>query len=222
MMKLLAIDTSTEQASIALSVNDAMYYEERSAQRTHAQWILPVIEQLLAKADIRIKDLDGIVFGRGPGSFTGLRIACSIAKGLAYAHDLPLFPVSSLAAIAYELQAITGHSLDSHTILAMLDARMNEVYWAVYTDSDYEATEQVSSVKDVVTQQATPIILAGVGYPPGLPDTLRQRIIMDLSVYPTAKAMIRLVQSGIIEPVTAAQASPVYVRNQVVQGESRG
>ena len=99
-MKLLAIDTSTERASVALAVGQEIQSREHLAQRQHAQFLLPVIDELLSEAGLTISQLDGIVFGRGPGSFTGLRIACSIVKGLAYAHDLAVYPVSSLLTIA--------------------------------------------------------------------------------------------------------------------------
>lgn len=101
MKKLLAIDASTDQASVALLINGVSISEEQGSQRTHAQILLPMIDKLLTEANSSLNQLDGIVFGCGPGSFTGLRIACSMAKGLAYAHDLPLIPVSSLAAIAW-------------------------------------------------------------------------------------------------------------------------
>src|ERR1700733_12183845 len=101
-MNLLAIDTSTTRASLAINLGGEILSKEQDAQHSHARLLLPMIEQLLAEAQLTINQLDGIVYGCGPGSFTGLRIACSIAKGLAYAHDLPLFPVSSLAAIAHK------------------------------------------------------------------------------------------------------------------------
>ena len=101
-MNLLAIDTSTEHATVAVTAHGELFSEEQGSMRQHAQFLLPMVERMLGLAGLSLTQLDGIVFGRGPGSFTGLRIACSVAKGLAYAHDLPLYPVSSLAAIAYE------------------------------------------------------------------------------------------------------------------------
>ena len=95
-MKLLAIDTSTEIASVALMIGNELTCEEQGSQKTHAQLLLPMIDKLMVDAGLQLNQLDGIIFGCGPGSFTGLRIACSIAKGLAYAHDLGLIPVSSL------------------------------------------------------------------------------------------------------------------------------
>ena len=100
-MKLLAIDTSTEVASVAVLLDEAIFCTELESQKTQAQLLLPMIDKLMIDTGIQMNQLDGIIFGCGPGSFTGLRIACSIAKGLAYAHDLNLIPVSSLAAIAW-------------------------------------------------------------------------------------------------------------------------
>jgi len=122
-MNLLAIDTSTSYASVALEFNGTMFVEEAFEIREHARVLLTMVERVLSSAGTELKNLDGIVFGEGPGSFTGLRIACSVAKGLAYAHDLPLYPVGSLLAIAFEARHMNT------SVLAMMDARMNQVYW---------------------------------------------------------------------------------------------
>ena len=129
MMTLLAIDTSTERATVALAVGDTVFHDEKHNVREHAQCLLPMINGLLEKAAVSLSQLDGIVFGCGPGSFTGLRITCSMAKALAYAHDLPLFPVSSLAAIANKVYHVTENLKPDTHVLAMLDARMQQVYF---------------------------------------------------------------------------------------------
>ena len=102
-MNLLAIDTSTELASVALLHGGKLFNKEQGSQRTHAQLLLPLIDEIMKEAGLQINQLDAIIFGCGPGSFTGLRIACSVAKGLAYAHDLKLIPVHNLASIAWSL-----------------------------------------------------------------------------------------------------------------------
>ena len=214
-MKLLAIDTSTERATVALAIGEDVYSAEQGSLRQHAQCLLPMIDGVLANASMQLNQLDGIVFGRGPGSFTGLRVACSIAKALAYAHDLPLFPVSSLASIAEEV-SFTEPSLTVDTpILAVLDARMQEVYWAYFTQKEVFPVEQVTSAEEVFTPTTTPFILAGVGletYAPQLSAALQTQIIKQCSVYPAARAMIRLVRRGQIQAVNEADALPVYVR----------
>lgn len=216
-LKLLAIDTSTERASVAVTCGDELLEETQSNLRQHAQFLLPMVDQLLKTADLSFKQLDGIVFGAGPGSFTGLRIACSVAKGLAYAHDLPMYPISSLASIAYHVKLSEGFDT---TVLSMIDARMQQVYWGYFTNSCFQVSEQVSSAHDIhVSSQ--PVILAGVGLETYLPH-LSQSIVKHIERYPSASAMIRLAQTGNFSPVTAAEALPVYIRNQVTSGGSNG
>lgn len=162
-MNLLAIDTSTERASVALMQNEEIRSEEQGAQRDHARLLLPTVERLLAEAELNLSQLDGIIYGRGPGSFTGLRIACSVAKGLAYAQDLPVYPVSSLAAIANEVleQKDEFHQL---TVLAVLDARMNELYWSSFNEQSHNGEEQVCAAAKIALSTDKPFVLAGVGY----------------------------------------------------------
>ncbi|KTD32865.1 O-sialoglycoprotein endopeptidase [Legionella nautarum] len=223
-MNLLAIDTSTETASVALLQKGELRSEEQGAQRNHARLILPMVENLLAEAELSLSQLDGLVYGRGPGSFTGLRIACSVAKGLAYAQDLPLYPVSSLAAIANEaLQQ--GTNPQDAAVLAVVDARMNQLYWAYFNAQFDQVEEQVSSVADLALADEKPFILAGVGYESYLSQfspAMQKRCYKMLTIFPKAEAMIRLVLTGKIEAVSAADALPVYVRNQITQGEPRG
>lgn len=213
-MNLLAIDTSTSHASVALEFEGAMFIEEAFEIREHARVLLSMVERVLSSAGTVLKNLDGIVFGEGPGSFTGLRIACSVAKGLAYAHDLPLYPVGSLLAIAFEARH------ENASILAMMDARMNQVYWMFDPESS-EHTACVSSAADVCVPDHTSLCLAGVGleaYLDLLPSQVREAIIDVREVFPRADSMIRVVQAGGISPVTADVAMPVYVRQHVTGG----
>ena len=213
-MKLLAIDTSTERATVALAIGNDIYSDEQGSLRQHAQLLLPMIEGLLTNASIQLSQLDGIVFGRGPGSFTGLRVACSIAKALAYAHDLPLYPVSSLAALAEEVYHTETNLTPETQVLAMLDARMQQVYWACFSREKFSPAEQVTAAKDVFAS-ASSLVVAGVGletYAPQFSQQLQVPIIKQRTVYPEARAMIRLVRRGLIQAVNAADALPVYVR----------
>ena len=225
-MNLLAIDTSTECATVALTKDGAIYFEEQTNLRQHAQCLLPMVDKLLMRAGCDIAQLDGIVFGCGPGSFTGLRITCSVVKGLAYAHDLPLFPVGSLQAIAEEVYHTEVDLDPSVGVLAILDARMHEVYWMYCTDQNiFQSKALVSPAAEVVVPFDAKFILAGVGidiYTQQLPIEIQSRIIKSTTVFPKAEAMIRLVAKGMIIPINAEQASPFYVRNQVTHGESRG
>lgn len=222
-MNLLAIDTSTERATVAIAIGSKLYSEEQQGIREHAKLLLPMIERLLAQAGVSFNQLHAIAFGCGPGSFTGLRIACSVAKGLAYAHDLPLYPVSSLAAIAYDAYQTSGVGVD---VLAMIDARMQQVYWGHFSGESFDVAEHVTAAAEINLPTSKPVILAGVGfegYTPELSDGLQSQIVKQSVVFPNASAMIRLVQSGKIKAVSVLEALPVYVRDNVAQeGASHG
>ncbi|MES2000676.1 MAG: tRNA (adenosine(37)-N6)-threonylcarbamoyltransferase complex dimerization subunit type 1 TsaB [Pseudomonadota bacterium] len=123
-MKILAFDTSTEYCTAALLIDGAVQVREVHAGQTHSQLLLPMCQDLLAEAGFTLNQLDGIAFGAGPGSFTGLRIACAVAQGLALGADVPVYGVSSLLALAEASAA--------PRVIACLDARMGEVYHAVY------------------------------------------------------------------------------------------
>lgn len=222
-MNLLAIDASTELASVALKINEEYWHLEQDTPKTHAQLLLPLIDSILQQAGAKLSDLDAIVFGCGPGSFTGLRIACSIAKGLAYAHNLPLIPVSCLAAIAYSVrEQQKNHHLP---VLAAVDARMNEVYWSYFAPNEWLGIESVNPAANIKIPRDIKVICAGVGleqYWSTMSPEVTQACKTTVDVYPNAKAMIGLAEYAAISPIPAADAQPVYVRNQVTQGDSGG
>jgi tRNA threonylcarbamoyladenosine biosynthesis protein TsaB len=223
MTKLLAIDTSTEIASLALKIGEEFLYREQSNQKTHAQLLLPMIDQLMVDSGLKLKQLDGIIFGCGPGSFTGLRISCSIAKGLAFAHDLDLIPISSLAAIAWKAREVQND--EALPVLAVLDARMNELYWGYFAKGELFAEIKVSPASTIQLPENQPIILAGVGiehYWKDFPESIKSQVITQRSIVPNAEVMIHLAQQASVKPVSAAEAQPMYVRNQVTQGAPRG
>lgn len=132
MVKILSLDTSTAACTVALSIDDKVIQRHQIAPREHAQLILPWIDSLLAEAGIKLNELDALAVGRGPGSFTGLRIGVGVAQGLAFGADLPVILVSSLQIIA---QTAYGQ-LNREKILVAQDARMNEVYWAAYSKDE--------------------------------------------------------------------------------------
>jgi tRNA threonylcarbamoyladenosine biosynthesis protein TsaB len=220
-MTLLAIDTSTEQASVSLLKDQVYYNLEQAARNQHAQCILSMIDKLLKQTHTKVSQLKAIAFGCGPGSFTGLRIACSVAQGLAYAHDLPLYPVSTLAAIALKVfQSTEGNS---ESVLTILDARMQEVYWGVYDRTFNKVEEKVSAMKDIPLSEEKSYIMAGLGYQQYWTQFTKQsQITQQLEIYPHAEYMLRLITAGYAHPQNLAEALPIYIRNQVVQGAAHG
>ncbi len=126
-MRLLAIDTSTECCSAALLQDGQMYLRSVLTERSHAEMILPMVDAVLRECGVALTDLDAVAFGRGPGAFTGLRVAAGVTQGLALGAGLPVVPISSLAAVAFQVPATPGEH-----VLVCNDARMGEVYWAVY------------------------------------------------------------------------------------------
>lgn len=211
-MNYLAMDTSTDRASVALLFNDQLFCEQQDNIRTHASQLLPMIDRVFKKANATLKQLDGLIVGRGPGSFTGLRIAISHIKGLAFAHDLPIFPVSTLQAIAHQASKEAG----MEPILSVIDARMNQLYWS-FNDN----IEQVTDPGDVKITSKQSIILAGVGFEEyllKLPVNVQQNIIKTVKIYPSADAMISLVINGKCQACTADDLLPVYLRDKVTHG----
>lgn len=211
-MKWLAIDTSTDVASIALKVDEEIMSESLPSQKVQAQKILPMIDGLLSHAQLHLNQLDGIILGRGPGSFTGLRIACSVVKGLAYAYDLPVYPVSTLAAIAEEARSFPTQQ--DKPILAVLDARMKELYWGYFSSHALTAEEKVSTASDIMLPDNQDWQLAGLGFE--LYDDFSS--YAGLKLHPKAEFMIKLVEKGAVTAMHAADVQPIYIRNTVTQG----
>jgi tRNA threonylcarbamoyladenosine biosynthesis protein TsaB len=152
-MNLLSLDTSTTMCAIALRAGERAFCETVVAGNTHSQLALPMIEALMARAGIGFGQLDAVAFGSGPGSFTGVRIACAIAQGLAFAHGKQVVPVSTLASIAYTCGAV---SPDFTHIWVANDARMSEVYCAGYVKNTSGAWAEAMPVRVCAPADAAP------------------------------------------------------------------
>jgi tRNA threonylcarbamoyladenosine biosynthesis protein TsaB len=226
-MNLLAIDSSTEACSCALFIDGEIQHRNVMTPRRHAEFILPLADDLLAAAGITPLQLDGVAFGCGPGSFTGLRLACGIAQGIAFAADIPIAPVSSLATLAQA--AYSDYGADH--VLAAIDARMKEIYWGKYI-LDTQGIMRCEGEEQVCTPTNISLPTEGRWYGIGsgwtsYADQLITQLNHSVSVflqeyqgnrYPQARAMIPLALAIFAEQqaVNAAEALPVYLRNQVV------
>ena len=159
-MNLLAIDTVTEMASIALQSGDDLLIEEAFVPQQHTNVILPMIKKQMAAAGLTFAQLNAIVFSRGPGSFTGLRICASITQGLAIAHDIPVIPVSSLQILA---QGAYRNDQQKLNIVACLDARRNEVYWGhfVLTADNVNGLMELQGEETVISPDRVATATAG-------------------------------------------------------------
>ncbi|ABC28654.1 inactive metal-dependent protease-like protein [Hahella chejuensis KCTC 2396] len=222
MAKILALDTSSDACSVALWNDGELTELLETTPRAHAKRCLPMVDSLLGDSGLRVGQLDALAFGRGPGSFTGLRIAAGIVQGLAFGADLPVAPVSTLEAMAFawfKRQECTGQ------VVCLLDARMNEVYWAGYERSS-------DSVKEVYGEQVTPpemvaaptlgqkpaILGSGLVYLERLPSSLVENAsVQEPEWAPRAAAMaemaVSMFEAGRV--VSAIEAQPIYLRDEV-------
>jgi len=221
-MNLLALDTATEACSVALWQSSGGVHELfEIAPRGHAQRLLPMIEQLLAEAGLARRDLDAIAVGRGPGSFTGVRLAVSVAQGIALGLDRPVLTVSSLAALAQAVAADYPEAL----LLAAIDARMGEVYAGCYrADATGLVTvvgaEAVGPADQVALAESSDWVVVGTGWA-SYPDALRARIgiprFADGARYPRAAMVAHLAAAAFArgEGIAPELALPVYLRDKV-------
>jgi tRNA threonylcarbamoyladenosine biosynthesis protein TsaB len=216
-MDILAIDCSTEYLSLALQARGQRYTYQYHAGATASQLILPQIQSLLGQAGVELNHLDGIAFGAGPGAFTGVRVACGVAQGLAFGAGLPVLGINTLEALA--------EATEAEKVIACLDARMGEIYHAALEKKDgYWQTVCASSV---CKPALAPAVLgsgwigAGSGWEayeavlkPIYESNLTQ---LTPQILPTATAMLALAiplfRAG--EGLPASEAAPIYVRNRV-------
>jgi tRNA threonylcarbamoyladenosine biosynthesis protein TsaB len=223
-MKILAIDTATEACSAALAIDGTVFERYEVLGRGHAERILPMVQEVLAEGGVALAALDAIAFGRGPGGFTGLRIAAGVTQGLAYGASLPVVPVSDLAALAARAARLRG----VRHVLACLDARMAQVYWAAFDCTDPAAPlpltpERVSDPGDVRKGDCPlfgALFGAGHGFSayPALHTLLGDRLSgFDADLLPHAReiALIGAREAAAGRTVAPEEAQPVYLRDEV-------
>lgn len=226
-MRLLALDTSTDACSAALMLDREIIVRFEIAAQRQAERILPMIEAVLAEAGLRPSQLDAVAFGRGPGAFTGLRIAASVTQGIALGADLPVVPVSSLAALAHGVWREQAAS----RVIAAFDARIGEVYCGAYACREGEAravlAEQVAAPATLALPQAGQWTGAGSAwrvYQRELRERLGERLARIAAAEhacaeDVAALAARLFAAGV--HVGADQAVPVYLRDEVAKVKRR-
>lgn len=222
--RILALDTATEACSVALALGDAVLADSVITPRGHTARVLPMVKALLAEGGVTLGALDGLAWGCGPGSFTGLRIGTSVVQGLALARDLPVAPVSNLEILAQGAWREAG----SERVLAALDARMGEVYWGAYEIGDGALMRLVADDR-VCHPEAVPALPGGAGWwgagrgwaayaehlsrpQGGLAGCLPEAVPLARDALPRAR---QLLEEG--KGVPAERAQPVYLRNRVAE-----
>ena len=214
--KLLAIETSSSTASIALALGDTVHEEAIATPREQTGRALGIIDDLLRGAGIDLGDLDAIVFGQGPGSFTGLRVAAAVAQGLSLGAGTPIVPVSSLAALAQ--RAFDAGAPER--VLCCVDARMGEVYWASYSFANgvpVPLAQEAIGVPAAVQAPAAPYVMVGDGlsaYREILQPIIAAASWSDPALHPRARDLLPLAVGRVArgEFVPIGSALPLYLR----------
>jgi tRNA threonylcarbamoyladenosine biosynthesis protein TsaB len=223
-VKILAIDTATEACSVSLGIDDRSVDRYLELERGHAEQLLPMVDSVLAEAGISLGSLDAIAFGRGPGGFTGVRLAASVAQGLAFGAGLGVVPVSDLAAVAQRVITLDPRV---RRVLVANDARMREVYWATFEVQGIPmlaGAERVGPAAEVVLPAADTQAWAAAGRGliawPELADRCRGAgASLHVELLPRASEILALARPAVLarEILDPADALPVYVRDKVAE-----
>jgi tRNA threonylcarbamoyladenosine biosynthesis protein TsaB len=215
-VNLLAVETSTELCSVALLRGGQLFLEEALAENRHSELLAPMVRKVLERARLAATQMDAFAFGQGPGSFTGLRIACGLVQGMAFAARRPVVPIPSLLALAD--QSNEGH------VVAALDARMGEAYLAAYArdgdDWDEVIAPRVANAASAPALPGRRWAATGSGFDnhawlrEAYRDSVEMRIEGDV---PRARSVARLAARRFAQGagVAAAEAAPLYLRDKV-------
>ena len=218
MSTLLALDTATEACSVALLHDGKVTSHYEVIPRLHAQKLLPMIKELLAQAGVELSAVEAIAFGRGPGAFTGVRIAIGVVQGLAFALERPVLPISNLAALAQ--RAYREHGATQ--VASAIDARMDEVYWGCYREQAGEM--RLQGVEAVLPPEAAalPGDASGDWFGAGTGWSYAERLnvkptALDAGMLPHAEDLLTLARFAWArgEAIRADDAQPVYLRDKV-------
>lgn len=215
-MNILALETSTESGSCALLLGEHLSERRCPAGRPHSETLLPLIRELLSESGVKLAQLDAIAFGAGPGAFTGLRVACGVAQGLAVGAGLPVVPVCGLEAMAATVGA--------PRVLSLLDARMGEIYAAAYElrDGAYALNGSIH----VVAPESLELPAGGSWVAAGNALVAHPRLVETLraagfslrpEVLPQAAAIARLAARRPQAQIDPSLAAPLYVRDKVAK-----
>ena len=218
---ILSLDTANEACSAALLHQDHITFEDELSPRTHTQRILPMVDGLLKNANLSIKEVDYLAFGRGPGSFTGVRVGVGVAQGLALGAELKVVPISNLTTMAEQAY----QELGATEVIALIDARMNEVYFSqlVRTENGWieKVKERVCSPEGALVQfqlDTDKITVVGTGWA-AYPQFSEQNLPLAISeiTLPSAKYMLALAEQEIAKGNVKSvdEIEPVYLRNEV-------
>ncbi len=222
-MNILALDTCTEVCSAALTINGQLHTLNEPTQRGHSDLILGMFDTLFEQSNSTIADVQAVAFGRGPGSFTGVRVGVGVAQGVAFARDIPVIPISTLSAVAQ-------HAIEQENaefIAVAMDARMGEVYAAHFENKNGLAVlldeEQVCPPEHFKPLNNNTWFAAGTGWRE-FESTLNAQFIDNLAgsnhtLLPNAASIIKLAEAAAErgQLIPAEQALPVYLRNNVAK-----
>ncbi|WP_062267592.1 tRNA (adenosine(37)-N6)-threonylcarbamoyltransferase complex dimerization subunit type 1 TsaB [Endozoicomonas arenosclerae] len=221
-MKILALDTATEACSVALNLDGEIVEHFELLPRRHSRELLAMIENLLKQQNVTLGELDALAFGRGPGAFTGLRVATAMVQGLAFSVEKPVVEVSTLRALAQE--GLRVHHSDA--VLTAIDARMGEVYWGAFRAKDglmYPVIDEVVIAPEKVIQPEGEGQWLGMGTGWQFRDQLSAEVINCFpEAYPRAADIAILAAADFKEglAVPAERARPVYLRDKVALKKS--
>lgn len=213
-MNILALETATDPGTVALWCAGQVLARSCPVARSNSETLLPLVEATLREAGIGYADLGGIAFGAGPGSFTGLRVACGVAQGLSVARDVPLIGIGTLEAMSF--------ASGGERVMVALDARMGEVYFGLFEAGIQIGEIGVYAPADVPVPSSGRWLACGNGLAayPVLRDVLAPAVeLWRPDIMPSAEAIVRLAAPRLArgERIDPADAAPLYVRNKVAK-----